>query len=120
MCGCTVRSAAEARPATGHIAKRTSPALDERPVRFFAVQVGDEVRVCFDACEICGDKGYFEDGTAVVCRNCTSPIVRTSLGRTGGCNPIPLAHRAVETPEGPRLEISAVQVREVIPRLGGR
>src|SRR5207244_1313049 len=59
--------------------------LPEGAVRFFAIQVGQELRTCLDACEICGDKGYFESSGSVVCRNCTSPIVLSSLGRTGGC-----------------------------------
>jgi uncharacterized membrane protein len=25
-----------------------------------------------------------------VCRNCTSPIAISSIGRSGGCNPVPL------------------------------
>src|SRR5262249_32273024 len=50
-------------------------------LRFFALELNGEVRTCFDACRICGDKGYFEDGTNLVCRNCTSPIPRTPLGR---------------------------------------
>jgi len=93
-----------------------------RAVRFFAVRVPgagaatDPVRVCLDACEICGDKGYFESGNAVVCRNCTSPIVLSSLGRGGGCNPIPLPHR---------VGTGSVEVREAdlvaaLPRLSGR
>ena len=64
--------------------------LPEGAVRFFAIQVGQELRTCLDACEICGDKGYFESSGSVVCRNCTSPIAISSIGRTGGCNPIPL------------------------------
>lgn len=90
--------------------------LGERPLRFFAIQTEQGIRTCFDACEICGDKGYFQDGPAVVCRNCTSPIVISSLGRTGGCNPIPLPHRV----EGGRLAVSEADLRAVLPRLGGR
>jgi FTR1 family protein len=94
-------------------------ALRERPVRIFAVQVGEQVRVCLDACEICGDKGYFEDGSAVVCRNCMSPIVRTSLGRAGGCNPIPLPNRGVAAPT-PHLEVLERDLRGLLPTLEGR
>jgi hypothetical protein len=65
----------------------------ERPLRFFAIKVGDEIKTCYDACEICGDKGYFESKGALICRNCTAPIVPTSIGRSGGCNPIPIANR---------------------------
>jgi len=91
-------------------------ALPEGLVRFFAVQVNGKVRTCFDACEICGDLGYFEDGASAVCRNCTSPIVMSSLGRSGGCNPIPLVHS--ETMGS--LVISARDLRAVLPHLKGR
>ncbi len=89
--------------------------LPEQPIRFFAIDVGGKVRTCFDACEICGDKGYFESGTNAVCRNCTSPIVLASLGRTGGCNPIPLPH---EETAG-QLEIRTLDLRAVLPHLKG-
>src|SRR5262249_55471560 len=42
--------------------------LPQGRVRLFALRMGGAVRVCFDACEICGDKGYFEQGGAMVCR----------------------------------------------------
>lgn len=62
-------------------------------LRFFAIRVNGEIRTCLDACQICGPKGYFESGGALVCRNCTSPIAIPTLGRGGGCNPIPVADR---------------------------
>jgi uncharacterized membrane protein len=102
--------------ADGHMRFYEVP-MDGRTVRFFAVQVGDEVRTCFDACEICGDKGYYERGPELICRNCTAPIVRSSLGRTGGCNPIPGPHRAVS---GTTLAIGEADLRAGIPHLQGR
>jgi uncharacterized membrane protein len=90
--------------------------LPEAAVRFFAVRVNDQIQTCFDACEICGDIGYFEEGANAVCRNCTSPIVLGSLGKTGGCNPIPLAH----TTRGGRLVVTAEALRSVLPHLHGR
>ncbi len=90
--------------------------LPQGTVRWFALRVGSETKVCLDACEICGDKGYFQGGNAVVCRNCTSPIVVSSIGRTGGCNPIPLeAHAA-----GGRLELPATTLEQALPKLKGR
>jgi uncharacterized membrane protein len=89
--------------------------LPEGAVRFFAILVAGKVRTCFDACEICGDIGYFESGSSAVCRNCTSPIVLSSLGRTGGCNPIPLPH--AET--GDTLTVRAADLRAVFPHLKG-
>lgn len=84
-------------------------------LRFFALETSGEVRTCFDACRICGDKGYFEDGTNLVCRNCTSPIARTSLGRKGGCNPIPLNSHV----EGGRVVVATADLAAGIPGLKG-
>lgn len=86
-----------------------------RVVRFFGVRVNGEIRTCFDACEICGDKGYFMEGGAVVCRNCISPIVLASLGQTGGCNPIPLPHAL----ESGRCVVRERDLTSVLPRLSG-
>ena len=86
-------------------------------VRFFAVRVGDEVKTCLDACEICGDKGYYEQGSSVICRNCSAPIVRGSLGRTGGCNPIPIAH---QTLGGGVIGLSERELVEALPKMKGR
>ena len=91
--------------------------VEGRTVRFFALKVGDEVRTCFDACEICGDKGYYERGPELICRNCTAPIVHSSLGRTGGCNPIPVPHHAVS---GTTLAVRDADLRAVLPHLQGR
>ena len=102
--------------ADGHLRFYEVPVAG-RAVRFFAIQVGDDVRTCFDACEICGDKGYYERGPELICRNCTAPIVRTSLGRTGGCNPIPLPHRRGP---GGMVAVTAADLEAVIPHLGGR
>jgi uncharacterized membrane protein len=51
-----------------------------------------------------------------VCRNCTSPIVTASLGASGGCNPIPLPHRAVEG----SIEVTAADLARVLPYVAGR
>ena len=60
-------------------------------VRFLAIQTSDgRIRVALDACEICGPKGYIQDGIAITCLNCSGEINPLSLGLQGGCNPIPL------------------------------
>jgi FTR1 family protein len=89
----------------------------QTPVRFFVVKVNGRMLTCFDACEICGAKGYFEDGHNVICRNCASPIPRSTLGRPGGCNPIPLPH---QTAANGALEIAESDLRLVLPHLEGR
>ncbi len=34
----------------------------------------------FDACEICGTQGYYRKGPEVICRNCGSEIVISTIG----------------------------------------
>lgn len=41
-----------------------------------------------DACLICGMAGYRQDGSNVVCRNCSSAIYIPTIGQAGGCNPV--------------------------------
>ena len=63
------------------------------PVRFIAMRLGgDEIVAAFDACIICGAKGYTQEGGEVLCQHCASAILPQTIGRPGGCNPIPLEH----------------------------
>jgi FTR1 family protein len=76
-------------------------------LRFFAIRKPDgAIQACMDACEICGDQGYYEEAGSVTCRNCSAPIVLPTLGQTGGCNPIPVASRV----EGDRLIVDAASI----------
>ncbi len=84
--------------------------------RFFAIQVAGTVHTSLDACEICGPIGYFLEGSAAVCRNCTSPIALNSLGRGGGCNPLPVAHRL----DGGRVWIAVSDLEAVLLLARGR
>lgn len=60
-------------------------------VRFIVVAKPDHtLAVAYDACNICGTQGYYQNGHEVICRNCGSDIVISSIGTPGGCNPIPL------------------------------
>ncbi len=52
----------------------------------------------------------------MLCRNCSSPIALSTIGRGGGCNPIPIPHRI----EAGRLTISEADLRAGLPRLKGR
>jgi high-affinity iron transporter len=68
-------------------------------VRFIAVPLDDPskpgaaIATAFDACEICGAKGYYQEGGNVTCLHCGSAIYPPSIGQHGGCNPIPLPSR---------------------------
>ncbi len=73
-------------------------ASDGTDIRFFLVRRTDGKLACaFDACTICGPKGYRQDGEDVICRNCGAPINIDTIGMGGGCNPIPLAYAEDET-----------------------
>jgi high-affinity iron transporter len=73
-------------------------------IRFIAIEKPDKsIATAFDACEICGAKGFYQDGPQLICRNCASAIVTGTVGTKGGCNPIPLESRV----EGGTLIVDA-------------
>lgn len=89
---------ASASVGDGHLHRFDNVASDGRVIRFFCINGGTEgrnrVAVVFDACTICGgDSGYAEESDAVVCLACGVHLFIPSVGRPGGCNPIPIEHR---------------------------
>jgi uncharacterized membrane protein len=81
--------------------------VDGRPVRFIALRLDETTVVtALDACRICGDRGYIQDGPTVVCLHCHSAIVLPTIGQEGGCNPIPLPSRV----EGAVLVVAAADL----------
>jgi high-affinity iron transporter len=63
--------------------------VDGTAVRLIAIlDSTDAVRTGLDACLICGNQGYYQDGQNVICRNCASAIYVPTIGQAGGCNPI--------------------------------
>lgn len=90
--------------------------VDGQPVRFIAMRLGDgEVVAAFDACVICGAKGYSQEGGEVLCLHCASAIFPPSIGRPGGCNPIPLEFRS----EGPELVVAVADLSEAADLFAG-
>lgn len=68
-------------------------ASDGKVVRFFIIDrfTGEEkFGVVFDACMLCGDAGYAQVGDQVICLACGVHIFIPSIGKSGGCNPIPI------------------------------
>jgi uncharacterized membrane protein len=64
-----------------------------KSLRFFVVKIDAErLGVAFDACENCGDQGYYQEAGAIFCMNCVAEINPATIGLEGGCNPIPLPH----------------------------
>ena len=65
-----------------------------KSVRFIALLDGtDSVRAGLDACLICGNQGYYQDGANVICRHCAAAIHAPTIGLAGGCNPIHIDYR---------------------------
>jgi uncharacterized membrane protein len=66
----------------------------------------NQLSVCLDACEICQPDGYGQRENHVVCLYCNTPIPISTLGKPGGCNPIPLS--AVVDDRFIRIEMSEI------------
>ena len=62
-------------------------------VRFFVIDrfPGEwSPAVVFDACLLCGDTGYAMQGDQVTCIGCGVRLFRPNVGKSGGCNPVPI------------------------------
>lgn len=80
---------------------------DGTTVRMIVIQKPDRsLAIALDACLICGDKGYYQKGPHVLCKNCASAIFIPSIGSAGGCNPVALASHV----EGSDLIIEAADL----------
>ncbi|GFO59884.1 hypothetical protein GMST_22090 [Geomonas silvestris] len=83
---------------------------DGHLVRFFLINTRSagspgqpRIGVVFDACMLCGDMGYLQNKNEIVCIACNVRIFVPSIGKEGGCNPIPLRHEVT----GSEIVISA-------------
>lgn len=77
----------------GRIHRYEWVASDGKVVRFFVIDryPGEKkFGVVFDACMLCGDAGYVQSGDQVICLACGVHIFIPSIGKPGGCNPIPI------------------------------
>lgn len=66
-----------------------------KEIRFFIInRFADRISptVVFDACAICGDMGYIKKGNDLICISCNVRIFLPSVGKEGGCNPIPMKY----------------------------
>jgi high-affinity iron transporter len=81
-------------------------------IRFWLYKKPDgTVATVFDACEICGSVGFYKGPNGVVCKNCAAPINPQTVGKPGGCNPVPL--KATQTAD-------AIIIQEADVAAGGR
>lgn len=64
-------------------------------IRFFLLnkrEDRDSPVAVFDACMLCGDMGYIKRNGELICIACNVRIFLLSVGKEGGCNPIPLPY----------------------------
>lgn len=65
----------------------------EREVRFFVLLTPEgQLTVDLDACAICKPDGYGQADGAVICYYCKTLIPLETVGKPGGCNPVPVAY----------------------------
>ncbi len=76
----------------GHLHRFGYKTAEGNLVRFIVVLKQENTSnygVGLDACEICGEAGYYENNNGqVVCKKCNVIMNRTTIGMKGGCNPI--------------------------------
>jgi len=78
------------RPALPSLKKFSAGIGGSKVVILVMMRPDGEVVACLDACEICPPEGYGQKGNVLICKYCNTPIPLITLGRPGGCNPIPL------------------------------
>lgn len=68
---------------------------DGKVIRFFLINRYEDKSspvAVFDSCMICGDKGYVKKAGELICVSCGVRIFLPSVGKMGGCNPIPFPY----------------------------
>lgn len=79
----------------GHL-HRYSYRVGDTEIRFLAMQTGqDRFSATLDGCKICGVQGYYEKQGHVICLNCSAEIPVSTIGKEGGCNPIPIPFQRI-------------------------
>lgn len=94
--------------ADGNLHRYSHVTDDGHVVRFFMINRsgGKKIGVVYDACMMCGDMGYIQEKNEVICIACNVRIFVPSIGKAGGCNPIPLEHKM----EGGNVIVSAEEL----------
>jgi uncharacterized membrane protein len=69
-----------------------------------------------DACHICGPVGFYIGEQGITCKMCSSPLVASSMGQPGGCNPIPLK----STIEGGQIVIAKADLQPLTAIFAGK
>ena len=82
----------------GHLHRFGYKTANGVEVRFLVVRKNEVAfGVGLDACEICGDAGYYEDKGKIICSKCDVMMNVQTIGFPGGCNPIPIKYEVEDT-----------------------
>lgn len=66
-----------------------------REARFFVIMTpSGQLAATLDACAICQPEGYGQTGDTVICYYCKTLIPLETVGKPGGCNPVPIPSSA--------------------------
>lgn len=78
----------------GHLHRFEYTAEDGTVMRFIIIKKnGGAYGIGLDACENCGDAGYYEKDGKIICKKCDVAINLATIGFKGGCNPVPLPYK---------------------------
>ena len=74
----------------GHLHRFGYESPDGTVIRFIVIQKpnSSSYGIGLDACDICGETGYYEKNGQVVCNLCDVVMNINTIGFKGGCNPI--------------------------------
>jgi len=78
----------------GHLHRFGYTTPSGKNVRFIVIKKPNSSAygIGLDACEICGETGYFERNGQIVCKLCDVVMNVNTIGFKGGCNPIPIEY----------------------------
>lgn len=79
----------------GHLHRFAITSPNGIEIRFIVIQKtnGKAFGVGMDACEICGETGYYEKDGQIVCKLCDVVMNVNTIGFPGGCNPMIVDYR---------------------------
>ncbi|PLS31835.1 hypothetical protein Uis1B_0374 [Bifidobacterium margollesii] len=78
----------------GHLHRFEYKAKDGTVMRFIIIKKnGGAYGIGLDACDNCGDAGYYEKDGKIICKKCEVAINLATIGFKGGCNPVPLPYQ---------------------------
>lgn len=78
----------------GHLHRFEYKAKDGTVMRFIIIKKnGGAYGIGLDACDNCGDAGYYEKDGKIICKKCEVAINLATIGFKGGCNPVPFPYQ---------------------------